>query len=246
MAGLIKLLTATPSAKHDRLNMRLWFATFCVYLAAVTAASLLALQWYGRTGCDAGRAIGLFGMFVFCFSIACTFVPIPTSWFVLLLASPVGGIALEPLPRVLIVAALGAFATAVSHVNEYHVICYLLRLGRAHRLKETRVYKWAEELFELSPFLLQLTFNVVPFPADPARWMAIIYGYPLGKFFLAHWIGRFIRYTLLAMTAEIMELTVFQIGVIQVTLVLLAIVNVIWRRGRSSKADPNRVEEQIE
>jgi len=244
MAGLAKFIFATPNVKRDRLAMRKWFVMFCVYLAAVAAASLWGFNWYSTTGSSTGRTIWLFGLYVFYLSLACTFVPIPTSWFVLFLASPVGGVAMWPAGRVLAVAAIGAFATAVAHINEYHVISYLMRLGKMDRVKRLRAYEWAERIFKLSPFLLQVTFNVIPIPADPARWAATIYGYPLGRFFLAHWVGRFIRYGLMAVAAEVIELTVVQIMLIQVALVVLAGANLAWRHVRSSRSKPKLVEDQ--
>ncbi len=212
----------TASVDRDGLNLRLWFAVFCLYLTAIVATSLLAFNHFSDTGSEAAKTIWLVGLFAFYFSIACTFVPIPTTWLILLLASPMGGLAFGPLGRVLIVAGMGAIATGISHINEYHVLCYLLRLGKAHRVRETRIYRWAEDLFKVSPFLLQVAFNVVPVPIDPARWLAIAYRYPLGRFFLAHSLGRFIRYTLMAMAAEVLRLGFEQIIVVQCALVIIA------------------------
>jgi len=243
MASLLRLIFATPTVKRDRLNLRLWFAVFCFYLAAVVVLSLWAFQVYSRTHSHGHWLLWLLGLYVFYFSLACSFVPIPTSWFVLFLASPAGGIGLDPVLRVVIVAATGAFATAVSHVNEYHLICYLLRLGKMHRVKETRIYLWAERIFEQFPFLLQFTFNVVPVPADPVRWLAIMYGYPLGKFFLAHWLGRFVRYGLMALAAEILKLTIIQIAVIQIVLLAIPVARIIGRRIQASRQPPEPVEE---
>ena len=31
--------------------------------------------------------------------------------------------------------------------------------------------------------MLQVVLNIVPVPADPVRWLAILSGYPLGKYF---------------------------------------------------------------
>lgn len=236
MGRFLKFIFATPNTKRDRLNLRAWFALFCLYLTAVALISLWGFDRFSETGSAQGRMVWWLGLYVFYLSLACTFVPLPTSWFVLFLASPLGplGLALGPIERVLLVAAAGAFATAVAHVNEYHLICYLLRLGRAHRITETRIYKWAERIFTLSPFLLQVSFNMVPIPADPARWLAIIHGYPLTKFFLAHWLGRFIRYGLMALVAEVLELSVVQIVVIQVLLLIIVVLKILLQRMRQS------------
>lgn len=242
MGRWTRFIFATPNNMRDRLNMRVWFAGFCVYLGTAALMSAWGFEAYTRTGSPAGRALWMMGLYVFYLSLACTFVPLPTSWFVLLLASPAGGLGIPVVGRIVVLAVVGAFATSVSHVNEYHVISWLLRLGKIRRLQETRAYQWAERVFTVSPFLLQVMFNVAPVPADPVRWMATIYGYPLGKFFLAHWLGRVIRYSVLAVLAVIFRLTVRQIMVIQAGLVILALSNVVWHRVRTSNATDDSME----
>lgn len=229
---------ATPNVKRDRLHMRVWFAVYCLYLAAVALGSLWALDQSARTGAAWSGTVWLLGLMVFYLSLASTFVPVPTSWLILLMASPAGGLVMGPVWRVLAVASLGAMATAISHVNEYHLICYLLRLGKIHRVRETRAYRWAEGLFSGSPFLLQVGFNVLPLPADPARWMAIGCGYPLRKFFAAHWTGRFVRYGLMGLAAEVLSLTLWEIVGIQVVLLAIPAARIVVKRMTSRPEVP--------
>jgi len=238
LADFFHFLVATPTVQRDRLNLRAWFVVFCVYLAAVALASHWGLTRYVETEAEWARTLWLLGLYVFYFSLACTFVPIPTTWFVLFLASPVGGLPLGGLERVLVVGGLGALATGMAHLNEYHVIAFFFRLRWLHRVKETRLYAWAERLFLTAPFSIQFAFNIIPIPADPARWLAILYGYPLPKFFLAHALGRFVRYGLLAATASLLRLGVVEILVIQAALVVLAAgrTGLSWRRRRRARA----------
>lgn len=242
--SLLRFIFATPAIKRDKVNLRLWFVCFCTYLTVVTAITLAGSHVYTDSGSTWGQLAWWLGLYVFYFSLACTFLPLPTSWFVLYLASPLGPIAIEPILRVVLVAAIGAFGTAVANTSEYHLICYLLRFGRTSRVTETRIYKWAERIFKTSPFMLQTVFNVLPLPADPVRWLAIIYGYPVGKFFLAQWAGRFIRYGLMAFAAAVFELTLLQIVVIQCALVVAAILKIVLPRIRWVLPAARRKEEQ--
>lgn len=227
----VRYLIATPQRMDDGLHMRRWFAFFCLFLAAVALASNWGLSCYSDSGTPWGRTIWLLCLYVFYFAIACTYVPLPTVWFVLFLASPVDGLTMLPTPaRIFAVAAIGALATAVSHVNEYHTLAYLLRLGKVHKIRETRVYHWAEGQFKIWPFMLQVTLNIVPVPADPIRWLAILSGYPLIKYFLAQWLGRFIRYGIMAGMAVWLGLNLKQIAMIQGALFVVAIGSFIAHR----------------
>ena len=225
---IIRWLFATPQSTDDKLNIRGWFYFYLGCLVCAVVLCTKSFSYYEATGSEIAWSAALLSLYCIYFSLACTFVPLPTSWFVLLLASPVSGLALDPLGRVLLVGALGAGATAVAHVHEYYLISYLLRLGKMRTIRQTRIYLWAQRIFLLAPFLLQVVFNIIPIPADPARWLAIMYRYPLKKYFLAHWLGRFIRYTLMAAAAAMLALTIRQIIIIQAVLLTLAVVKVGW------------------
>ncbi len=221
---IVRLVFATPQRAHDGLNMRAWFVFFCFYMAGTAFLGQWGLAHYGEQNHVWAGPAGLLAIYLFYFSLACTYIPLPTPFFVLFLASPSGGLSgIDPIWRILIVAGLGALATAISHVNEYHVFTYLLRLGKVYKIRENRIYQWAEKQFKVWPFLLQVIFNIVPIPADPARWMAILSKYPIGRYFGAQWIGRFVRYGFLAATAEILKLNVKQIIGIQLGLFVITI-----------------------
>lgn len=231
--SVLRYLFATPQRRDDALNLRAWFAFYVVYLAVLCFMSNWGYLRYADTQVPWAWAVWLLGLYMFYFSLACTYIPFPTVPAILFLASPVGGLtALGPVWRVVAVAGLGSLATAVSHTNEYHVLSYLLRLGKVHRIKETRVYLWAERYFKIWPFMLLVVFNVIPFPADPARWLAILSRYSRRRYFLSQWIGRFIRYAAMAAAAASLKFNVFQILLITVLLILLSLVGVLVQRTR--------------
>jgi len=240
----LRYIFATPQRKDDNLNMRAWFIFYVLYMAIVCVISQWAFTRYFEGNQAWAQTVWYLGLYVFYLSLACTYVPLNTGIAVLFLASPTGGLTvLSPFWRIIAVAGLGAMATGVAHTNEYHMIAYLLRLGKVYKIKETRVYRWAEKYFKLWPFMLLVVFNIVPIPADPPRWLAIMSGYPLPKFFLAQWVGRFLRYTALAVVAEYLQLTLMQIIGICILLVAISIAGVVVQRFRRQKVEVTRVEE---
>jgi membrane protein YqaA with SNARE-associated domain len=240
---IIQMFFATPQQRDDRLNMRAWFALFCSFLAAIALLSQWGFQHYSLNCADWARTLWLLGLYIFYFAIACTYVPLPTAWFVLFLASPTDGLIILPAGwRILAVAGLGAFGSAVSHLNEYHVIAYLLRLGKIGKLRQTKAYLWAHRHFQVWPFMIQVIFNIVPIPADPSRWLASMAGFPIPKFFLAQWLGRFIRYGILAVASVYLSLTLREIALIQVGLFAIAFGTFITHQFRQKRQKPVEAE----
>ncbi len=54
-----------------------------------------------------------------------------------------------------------------------------------------------QQLFMLYPAVAIFSFNALPFPLDPMRFLATAYQYPRWKLWSAMAVGRFARYTLL-------------------------------------------------
>ena len=227
---ILRLIFATPQQADDGLALRRWFAIYCIYLAGLCILSSWGFARYGSENLLWAKGVWLICLYMFYFSLACTFVPLPTSWFVLFLCSPAGGFGfVEPVWRILIVAGLGAVATGMAHLNEYHLGGYLLRLGKMRMIRQTRLYNFALKIFKTWPFMIQVVFNIIPIPADPARWIAIISHYPLRKFFLAQASGRFIRYALMGIAAELLHLTIKEIIILQAALVILPLIRLLYR-----------------
>ncbi len=234
--NILRFLFATPQRKEDRLQIRAWFVFYVLYMIAVCFISNWGFLHSVNPDMPWARTVWFLGLFVFYFSLACSYIPLPTAWLVLLLASPAGGLTiLPPFWRIMAVAGLGALATGISHVNEYHFLVYLLRLGKIHLIKETRIYRWAEKQFQFWPFGLQVLFNIFPVPADPSRWLAALSGYPLTKFFFAQALGRFVRYGVLAVVAESLKLTLVQVIIVSAALIVLSFAAVTVQRFRQKR-----------
>jgi membrane protein YqaA with SNARE-associated domain len=218
----------------DDANLRAWFAGFLSWLAVLTG---VGVWWFARveaglTG-DLGVWLAAVGMFYL--SLCCLFLPLPTAWVVLLLAS--NDVALtESVPvRVMVVALLCAFATGVANLNEYHILTFMLRYRAVGRLRETRLYQLAASWFSVAPFWTITAFSFIPVPVDVVRVLAIAARYSRIRFAGAYFVGRFFRYGLLALSAAGLKLTTWDIVIIQVVLVLLAglkVVHSVFRRRR--------------
>jgi surface polysaccharide O-acyltransferase-like enzyme len=89
---------------------------------------------------------------------------------------------------------------------------------------------------------LLVIFNVLPLPADPIRWLAIISQYSLTKYFLAQWVGRFIRYAILATVAKSLKLTFVQIIIICTALFVISGLIALVQRFRQRGVESNVAE----
>ncbi|MCP4248384.1 MAG: hypothetical protein GY778_15155 [bacterium] len=173
-------------------------------------------------GDPGARGWWLISIVLFYLSLCCLFFPAPTAWVVMLLASNEMALCDPVWLRVVLVAALGAIATGVANLNEYHIITFLLRYGRIGQVRDTRLYRWADRWFAVSPFLVVAVFGFLPLPVDVVRWLAILARYRRWRYFAAYVVGRFPRYVIWALSAVWLDLNWRQIVIVQVLLVLAA------------------------
>ncbi|MDD5085280.1 MAG: VTT domain-containing protein [Candidatus Omnitrophica bacterium] len=96
------------------------------------------------------------------------------------------------------VAFLGAIATSIANLHDYHIFHRIYQLKGAVKLKEKDFYKESVKWFEKAPFIAQAVVNFSPLPIDVVRLLAISVGYPRWKFALATFVGRFPRYLIIA------------------------------------------------
>lgn len=252
---IVSLLLHAPSGEANAVSLRRWFAAFVTYLSVLAALALLGFHRYDQAGSEIALRGAMLALYLFYLSLCCTFFPAPTTWIILLLASPVVGLVptetvrgvfgvtgpwdewIAGVATVVFVAALGAFGTAMANLNEYHVFTWLLRFGRVHKVRHHRLYQKAEAWFETSPFLLIALFSLLPVPVDVVRWLAIGKQYSRRRFALANWVGRFLRYALLAAAATSLGLGIVEIVVVQLAFGVVVLVRAwprlrAWRRQR--------------
>jgi len=192
----------------DEVSVRHWFAAYAgMVLAAAAALVVLSLreQWsWGAWRDDFWGALHeaspaakliVFGIYI---SLCCTFLPLPTGAIVAAVATRQANIAPDVWTVTLLVALVGGLASTVANLNDYHLFTLLLRHHRIGRVRQMRLYLAAARWFGRAPFFLLVVFNILPIPVDVVRMLATTYRYGRGPFAAANFVGRFIRYGVIA------------------------------------------------
>lgn len=247
-------LGGTPHG-HDGINLRRWFVGFVLYLTLLVGAALLCLRWWESGQDPWAQRLWLLALYLFYMSMCCTFFPAPTTWLVLLMAAPMTGLIapdafeggmglstqtrclLAQLATIVIVAAVGAAGTAMANLNEYHLFTFFLRYGKLQKVRQTAFYEKAIRWFSTGPFLLLTAMSFIPLPVDVIRWLAITHRYRRDHYALAYFLGRLIRYGLLATTATLMQLGWQGIAAIQGGLIVMIGIRFVWRWRRKKNGD---------
>lgn len=218
-------LTADVAAP-DEISVGRWFLVYgTLLLAAAVPLWLLAMRqdwatesWWGgglgwRERMDAfadvfrtvSPALKLLAFAVY-LSLCCTFLPLPTGWIVAAVATREAAVAasLSDDPVVVaavttvVVAAAGAVGSTIANLNDYHLFTWILRHRGVAKVRNTRTYRAAARWFARAPGLILVIFNVVPIPVDVVRMLAATSRYPRLPFAVANFIGRFLRYAVIA------------------------------------------------
>ncbi len=196
------------SQSTDGVSLSRWFALYgAFFLAMAVPLVLLAAgqnwnwqDWRANptaTLAAMSTAVKLLA-FALYLSLACTFVPIPTGWIVASLAMQEVAIGSNIWATTLIVAAVGAAGSTLANLNDYHLFTWVLRSHRIAAVRNTRTYQASAKWFSRAPFFLLVLFNFIPIPVDLIRMLAATYRYPRLPFAAANYIGRFIRYGVIA------------------------------------------------
>ncbi len=207
---------SAASALPDDITIRWWFAFYAMVLVLACAWFVhlaSAMPWtYDQWRHQAGNVLSQtpamvkllgFGIYI---SLCCTFLPLPTGWIVAAVATRQAAVAagisgnplVEAIATALLVGAVGAMGSTLANLNDYHLLTWMLRHGRIAKLRHTRTYQAAARWFSRSPFFLLVLFNIIPIPIDVVRMLATTYRYPRVPFAAANFIGRFIRYAIIA------------------------------------------------
>jgi membrane protein YqaA with SNARE-associated domain len=201
---------ATVGVGHNyrSINLLRWFGVFLL-MVTVTVGILgiklqeAPLQWgnwgeFQESVRDSTPTIKLliFGLYL---AFSCTFIPLNTSWLVAVVAMQDTAVTGECWSTVALVSIIGALASTVANLNDYHIFTLLLRSNRIARIRHTRGYSSAERWFARSPFAILLFFNIIPIPVDFSRVLAVTHKYPRRLFASANFLGRFVRYAIIAL-----------------------------------------------
>ncbi len=225
MGGSLNTLNAPPP---DQLKLRRWFLMYGLYMAGLAAAILLLWRGqpaslkdavagditlllhgqfrmlqdiiiiqFGQYNNPSQQALKLL-IYALYMSASMTFLPLNTGWIIAALA--MRNVAISPSLWVttLLVATIGAAASTVANVTDFHIFTLLLRHRGVAKLRNSRFSQKAERWFGRQPFQLLVFFNILPVPVDVARMLAAMHQYPLGRFVAANFLGRWIRYAIIA------------------------------------------------
>ncbi len=195
----------TVSRGGDRVSVLRWILFYVGYLAAAMLVLLLMVDPAAVVG-SSGVAEAMdrmspaakllaFGIYI---SLCCTFLPLPTGAVVAAVATRQAGVS-DSLPvTTLLVAAVGGVASTIANLHDYHLLTWMLRSRRVAKVRDTRLYHASAEWFSRSPFFLVAVFNFLPIPVDVVRILATTYRYPRLPFAAANFVGRFVRYAVIA------------------------------------------------
>ncbi|MDY6913140.1 MAG: VTT domain-containing protein [Planctomycetota bacterium] len=207
MTSKHKLAILQPHLPDD-VKVRHWFMFYGLLLVAAAVGLWLLISqqpwswsdWrYETAGTFAATspAIKLLGFAVY-LSLCCTFLPMPTGWIVAGVATQQAAVGTNFWTTMLMVAAAGAAGSTIANLNDYHLFTWILRNRRIAKVRQTKTYNAAARWFARAPFLLLVIFNVIPIPVDVIRMLATTYRYPRVPFAAGNFIGRFIRYGVIA------------------------------------------------
>ncbi len=208
--------SVNPLSLPDNVSVRRWFSLFGVIFAVGVLAFVVAVSRTSFTWADwkadpqavfsqISPGVKLLG-FALYLSLCCTFLPLPTGGIVAAVATRQAAVASgmfastfgDAMATTMLVALSGAVGSTLANLNDYHMFTWLLRHGRIAKVRNTRTYHAAARWFGKAPFFLLVVFNVIPIPVDVVRMLATTYRYGRSPFAAANFIGRFIRYGVIA------------------------------------------------
>lgn len=195
-------------AGADNVSVGRWLAFYVplVLLAFGSAAWMLQRQGYSwaqwkshpvQVLHEAPAVLKLLVLMAY-LMLCCTFVPLSTGWIAAALAAREAGLAGDAMTVGLLIGVVGAVASTIANLHDYHLVTWLLRRRSVARVRNTRLYNASVRWFAKSPFVILVIFNILPIPVDVVRILAVTYRYSRLPFAAANFVGRFVRYGVIA------------------------------------------------
>jgi membrane protein YqaA with SNARE-associated domain len=190
-----------------------YLVALAVALAAVFAASFL-LPPFAR---------GLARFFAY-MSLASNTIPLPATPVVLYMGREYPWLA---------VALVGGVATTLANLLDYEIFTSVLKTKLLRKVRDSEHSQASIRAFQRVAFLALVAANVVVFSWDLVRLVAIAARYSRVKYAAATFVGRTVRYAVLALVGEFFEPPLWAIGVVAVALALPALIS--WARSRARR-----------
>ncbi len=231
-----------PHGGHDGISVVRWFAFYAVILAAAVAW-LWILVGQLTVSLDSlpemPRTVKLLTLAIYA-SLGCTFIPLPVNLIVAIAATRTVAVGTGLWDTVLLIGVVGAGASTLANLNDYHLFTWMLRSRRIASIRHTRIYEIAARWFDKSPFFLVTVFNIMPIPVDVVRILATTHRYPRAAFAAANFVGRFIRYGAIAYLIYYFELSMMTAMLIMLALaaamLLAKVLPRLWATERPPEA----------
>jgi len=197
---------ATPAEPPpDRLGIGRWFIGYGVCLAGLGAvlgwrlSGAVPQHWWNDAQWFAALrpAVKLAG-FAMYLSVCTTFSPLPTGWIVAAVSARQAAVGLGLWDTVAMVALVGAAGSTIANINDYYLLSWILRSRQISKIRQTSAHQLAQRWFSGSPFFLLVLFNIIPIPIDVVRMLAASGRYSRRRFAAANFLGRFVRYAIIA------------------------------------------------
>jgi len=203
-------MTGEPHAlpTRDGVSVVRWLLIYALFLAATAGplAWLLAEQSWQWTWSprqiglqlrEMDAAVKLLALLVY-ISLCSTFLPLPANAIISAVAMRQFAVTGEFWSTTLLVAVAGAAGSTMANLNDYHLFTWMLRSRRVAGVRNTKLYRVSAKWFARSPFAILTVFNIIPIPVDVVRMLATTCRYPRGPFAAANFLGRFVRYAVIA------------------------------------------------
>jgi membrane protein YqaA with SNARE-associated domain len=168
-------------------------------------------------------------------SICCNTIPIPTTPAVLYIAGEYGDV-VQYFGRDwgwAIIALIGALGTTLANLIDYEILGTVMQTRLAKKITDSKHYQASIRAFNKYAFLALTAVNFAAFSLDVVRFVAISARYPRVKYIISSFIGRFARYSLLAIFGQIFKIPIWGILVVTMLLALPGLIS--WLRGRMKK-----------
>lgn len=192
----------------DQLSVKRWLLVYAAWLGALVVPAGVLLsglpgEWralFLRPGDFTAPSEQVLKLLIFAtyVSVSCTFLPLPTGWIVAALATRAVALSQNVWITTALVAGFGAAGSTMANLHDYHVFTWMLRHRRIGRVRTTKLHLRAARWFARQPFALLVAFNILPIPIDVVRMLSATCRYSLRPFVAANFVGRWIRYAVLA------------------------------------------------
>ncbi len=157
----------------------------------------------------------LVGYFVY-MSAACSILPLPTPPYV---------IGMGKIFNPWLIAFLGALGNSIAAFFEYYFITWLFsRSELQQKIEANKYFQRLAHIFNRAAFPCIVFTGFSPLPLDPFRFTAILTRYFIPKYLLAMFIGKYLRYYLLALLGDSCQIHNRYLFIMLLSLVLIPII----------------------